>query len=119
MASVDILVSEVVHGAIETVIADNDSVSRKEASLSILHTANCIDYTEVILALQSCFNQGMNARSFKEKAQRKFHALRVQRLPIIWNKITDTARIPALPALDYQAISHHLFTIFWLNTTMC
>ena len=113
MASAGILVSEeVVHRAIETVIADNDSVSRKEASLSTLLTANCIDYTEVILALQSCFDQGMNARSFKEKAQRKFHALRVQRLPIIWKKITDTARIPALPALDYQAISRHLFNYF-------
>ena len=54
----------------------------------------------------------MNARSFKEKVQRKFHALRVQRLPIIWKKITDTARIPALPALDYQAISRHLFNYF-------
>ena len=37
MASAGILVSEeVVHRAIETVIADNDSVSRKEASLSTL-----------------------------------------------------------------------------------
>ena len=114
MASEGILVS--VHRAIETVIADNDSVSRKEASLSTLLTANCIDYAEVILALQSCFDQGMNARSFKEKAQRKFHALR---LPIIWKKITDTARIPALPALDYQAISRHLFDYLWLNTTRC
>ena len=59
MASAGILVSEeVVHGAIETVIADNDSVGRKEASLSTLLTASCIDYTEVILALQSCFDQG-------------------------------------------------------------
>ena len=49
MASAGILVSEeVVHRAIETVIADNDSVSRKEASLSTLLTANCIDYAEVI-----------------------------------------------------------------------
>ena len=47
MASAGILVrEEVVHRAIETVIADNDSVSRKEASLSTLLTANCIDYTE-------------------------------------------------------------------------
>ena len=43
MASAGILVrEEVVHGAIETVIADNDSVSRKEASLSTLLTANLI-----------------------------------------------------------------------------
>ena len=36
MASAGILVSEeVVHGAIETVIADNDSVSRKEAFCSL------------------------------------------------------------------------------------
>ena len=47
MASEGILVrEEVVHRAIETVIADNDSVSRKEASLSTLLTANCIDYTK-------------------------------------------------------------------------
>ena len=44
-----------------------------------------------------------------EKAQKNIHVLRIGRLGVLWEKLTDGMGIPALHPLEFQVISHHLF----------
>jgi hypothetical protein len=100
---------QVVHGAIKTMIADNQAAGRSEESLTLLLNS-CADYSEMTSALQSCFSGRVKSiKSMKVKVQKNFHLVRVGRLPTIWEKVTADAGIPPLPALEFQSISRHLF----------